>query len=91
MSDDAASVVAKLTTEFGPGCSSGIHAILMHESLPEHFGKSEWAEWFFKPANTAFERAHDMGLIAPWKLGSKWSFTPLGLAVRQHLIAEGEG
>lgn len=86
-------VVGKLNAQFGPGFSNGVSLILAHGDLPEHFGKECWADWQFKPADRAFEWAHDQGLIAPWKLSSKWKYTPLGLAVaaavRTSLLSKG--
>jgi len=79
---DVDRVFADLGRDYpGSWMSNGVGSILAHDSLPEHFGKEAWKDWFFKPADGAFEWAHDRGLITPWKLSSKWTFTPLGLAV----------
>jgi hypothetical protein len=86
-SRDVAAVVSDLSREFGPGFSNGVVAILAHRELPPHFGKNEWADWLFKPADKAFEWAHNRGLIVPLKLSSKWAFTRLGRAVAEHFQA----
>jgi hypothetical protein len=80
-------VIAKMAEQFGPGFSNGVYAILAHDNLPEHFDKSDWADWFFKPADAAFAWAHDAGLIVPWQLSSKWQFTSLGRDVAEHARA----
>ncbi len=81
---EVAAVVAELAAEFGPGHTNGVVAILVHPDLPEHFGRELWTDWTFRPADGAFEWAHNRGLIAPWKLSGKWIFTPLGLALCRH-------
>lgn len=83
-----AAVVDELAEYFGPGHSNGVVAILVHPSLPEHFGREEWAEWTFKPAPAAYEWAFDRCLILPSDQPDKWVFTPLGLAVSEHFRAE---
>lgn len=82
------SVVAELAALFGPGHSNGVVAILSHPDLPDHFDKSQWTDWTFRPADAAFDKAHDLGLIVPWKLSGKWAFTDLGQALRAHFAEE---
>jgi hypothetical protein len=89
---DADRVIAEMTKQFGPGFTNGVAAILLHDSLPDNFDKSNWSEWFFKPSDAAFEWALDQGLIGPWKLSGKWGFTQLGKRAAEIVrAAVGEG
>jgi hypothetical protein len=80
MIERAEEVLADLERRFGQGFSNGVYAILAHDGLPEQFDKRCWKDWFFKPADAAFDLAHNMGLIAPWKRSRKWTLTDLGKA-----------
>jgi len=84
---DVAAVVADLTSFFGPGYSNGVVAILLHDALPERFERECWKDWAFRPAERAFDWAHDRGLIVPWKLSQKWVFTDLGKAAAAYYQA----
>jgi hypothetical protein len=73
----AEAVLAQIAAEYGPGVSNGVAAILAHDALPERFDKSAWEDWFFKPADAAFHKAHSLGLID--RSGrTRWTLTPLG-------------
>lgn len=87
---DVAEIAARLRERFrpGPGFTSGVYGILLHDSLPDVFDKDCWGDWFFKPAPSAFDLAEEWGLIERrWGAG-RWSFTPLGLALKSHLQQE---
>lgn len=81
---DVLAVFDELTVRFGPGCSNGVMGILLHDGLPDHFGRECWKDWTFRPAEAAFVWAHNRGLITPWKCSAKWQFTELGRAAHLH-------
>jgi hypothetical protein len=75
--DNVQRIQRRIHASFG-GSSNGVSIIFERDDLPEQFGIADWDGWFFKPAPEAFAWAHDAGLIAPWKLSGKWTYTALG-------------